>query len=127
MSEPAMTFTVNEVNFLPYLAFGGLEYQLSDIDDPDTGRMMNGLMRRGKISDKDKWKLRFRSDLTTAEISTILTAVTHQYVTATYLSPRTNTVITRTLYVGDRTAAHCIQRADGKALWKDLAFSLIER
>lgn len=123
----SMTFIVNSVNLVPYIAFQGLEYQLSDIDDPDTGRMMDGTMRRGKIADKDKWKLRFRSDLTTAEISTILTAVTHQYVTATYLSPRTNTVITKTLYVGDRTAAHCIQREDGKILWKDLAFSLIER
>ena len=123
----SITFTVNGVNLVPYIAFQGLEYQLSDIDDPDTGRMMDGTMRRGKIADKDKWKLRFRSDLTTAEISTILTAVTHQYVTATYLSPRTNTVITKTLYVGDRTAAHCIQREDGRILWKDLAFSLIER
>ena len=127
MSQAAMTFTVNNVNLLPYIAFQGLEYQLSDIDDPDTGRMMDGTMRRGKVADKDKWKIKFRSGLTTAEMSIILTAVTHQYVTATYLSPRTNTVVTKTLYVGDRTAAHCIHRADGTVLWKDLAFSLIER
>ena len=127
MSQASMTFTVNNVNLLPYIAYQGLEYQLSDIDDPDTGRMMNGTMRRGKVADKDKWKLKFRSDLTTAEVSTILTAVTHQYVTATYLSPRTNTVVTKTLYVGDRTAAHYILREDGTVLWKNLSFSLIER
>lgn len=127
MSQASMTFTVNNVNLLPYIAYQGLEYQLSDIDDPDTGRTMDGTMRRGKVADKDKWKLKFRSDLTTAEVSTILTAVTHQYVTATYLSPRTNTVVTKTLYVGDRTAAHYILREDGTVLWKNLAFSLIER
>ena len=127
MSQASMTFTVNSVNLLPYLAFQGLEYQLSDIDDPDTGRMMDGTMRRGKLSDKDKWKCRFRSNLTTAEMSTILTAVTHQYVSVTYLSPRTNAVVTKTMYVGDRTAAHCITRDDGTILWRDLSFSLIER
>lgn len=123
----AMTFTVNNVNLVPYIANQGLSYQLSDIDDPETGRTMDGMMRRGKITDKDKWKLKFRSDLTTAEMSTILSAVTHQYVTAQYLSPRTATVVTKTMYVGDRTAAHYIERHDGTILWKDLSFSLIER
>lgn len=119
-----MTFTVGGVNFVPYIAFQGLEYQLSDIDDPDTGRMMSGEMRRGKIADKDKWMLKFRI-LTTAEISTILTAVTHQYVQVQYMSPRTASVVTKTMYVGDRKAAHCIER-NGTMMWKDLAFSLIE-
>ena len=123
----SMTFIVNSVNLVPYIAFQGLEYQLSDIDDPDTGRMMDGTMRRGKIADKDKWKLKFRANLTTQEISTILSAVTHQYVTVQYMSPRTATLVTKTMYVGDRTAAHCIEREDGTLLWKDLSFSLIER
>ena len=122
----AMTFTVGGVNIVPYLAFQGLEYQLADIDDPDTGRMMDGTMRRGKISDKDKWKCKFRI-LTTAEMSTVLTAVTHQYVNVQYMSPRTASVVTKSMYVGDRTAAHCIERSDGTIYWKDLAFSLIER
>ena len=50
----ALTFIVNGVNLIPYIAYQGLDYQLSDIDDTETGRMMNGEMRRGKIADKDK-------------------------------------------------------------------------
>ena len=123
----AMTFIVNGVDFTPYLAFQGLEYQLSDIDDTDTRRMMDGTMRRGKIADKDKWKLKFRPNLTTSEISNVWAAVTHQYVTVQYLSPRTASIVTKTMYVGDRTAAHFIERNDGTVLWKDLSFSLIER
>ena len=122
-----MTFIVNGVDFVPFIAYNGLEYQLSDIDDPETGRTMNGTMRRGKITDKDKWKLKFKVDLTTEEISAIVRAVTHEYVTVQYLSPRTATIVTKTMYVGDRTAAHCIERANGTILWKDLSFSLIER
>ena len=121
-----MTFIVNGVNFVPYIAFQGLEYQLSDIDDPETGRTMSGEMRRGKITDKDKWKLKFKP-LATDEMSTVLRAVTHQYVTVQYLSPRSATITTKTMYVGDMTAAHCIERKNGTILWHNLSFSLIER
>lgn len=122
-----MTFTVGGVNIVPYIALNGLSYQLSDVDDPETGRMMDGTMRRGKITDKEKWKIKCRSDLTTAEMAIIIPLVSHQYVTCQYLSPRSNTVVTKTMYVGDRTAAHYVERSDGVILWKDLSFSLIER
>ena len=123
----AMTFTVSGTNLIPYIAYDGLSYQLSDIDDPETGRTMSGEMRRGKITDKEKWKVKCRPNLTTAEMSTVITAISTQYVSVQYLSPKTNAVVTKTMYVGDRTAAHFIERADGVTLWKDLSFSLIER
>lgn len=122
-----MTLIVNGTDIVPYIAYGGLSYQLSDIDDPETGRTMNGTMRRGKIADKEKWKVKCRVNLTTAEMSTVMSAISHQYVSVTFLSPKTNTVVTKTMYVGDRTAAHCIERDNGLILWKDLSFSLIER
>ena len=77
-----MTFIVNGVDLVPYIAYNGLEYQLSDIDDPETGRTMDGTMRRGKITDKDKWKLKFRVNLTTAEMSIIINAVTYEFETS---------------------------------------------
>lgn len=122
-----MTLTVNDVNIVPYIAYDGLSYQLADIDDPETGRMMDGTMRRGKIADKEKWKIKCRTNLTTAEMYTVISAISSQYVSVTYLSPKTNTTVTKTMYVGDRTAAHCIERSNGTILWKDLSFSLIER
>lgn len=122
-----MTLTVNGVNIVPFIAYGGLSYQLSDIDDPKTGRMMDGTMRRGKITDKEKWKVKCRANLTTEELSAVVRAISHQYVTVVFLSPKTNSIVTKTMYVGDRTAAHCIERDSGVILWKDLSFSLIER
>lgn len=126
-----MTFEIknsadNYVDITPFIAFNGLEYQLSDIDSPDAGRDMSGRMHRGKITDKDKWKLKFRP-LKTNELSTIIQLVTKEYITVRYLSPRYGGIVDKTMYVGDRTASHCIERADGTILWKDLAFSLIER
>lgn len=121
-----MTFIVNGVDIAPYIANRGLEYQLSDIDAPGTGRTMDGTMQRGKITDKDKWMIKCRP-LTTSELSTVLSAVTHEYVTCTYLSPRYNQTVTKTLYVGDRKAAHYIERNNGTILWTDVAFNLIEQ
>lgn len=125
--DMAMTFMVGSTNLIPYIAYDGLSYQLSDIDDPETGRTMSGEMRRGKIADKEKWKVKCRSNLTTAEMSIVISAISSQYVTVQYLSPKTNSVVSKTMYVGDRTAAHFIEKADGTTLWKDLSFSLIER
>lgn len=113
------------VDITPYIAFNGLEYQLSDVDSPNAGRAMDGRMYRGKITDKDKWKLKFRP-LRTSEISLILQLVSKEYIEVRYLSPRYNSIVIKTMYVGDRTASHCIERADGTILWKDLAFSNIE-
>lgn len=113
------------VDITDYIAYNGLEYQLSDVDSPNAGRAMNGRMYRGKITDKDKWKLKFRP-LKTSEVSLILQLVSNEYIQVRYLSPRYNGVVIKTMYVGDRTASHCIERADGTILWKDLAFSNIE-
>lgn len=122
-----MTFSVNGVDFTPYIMPGGLEYQLSDIDDPDAGRTMAGEMRRGKITEKDKWSCKFRP-LTTAEISTVLNAVSREFVTVSYLSPRENAVIEKVMYVGDRKASHCVfPNNGGTVLWSDLSFGFIEK
>lgn len=126
-----MTFEIQNtvgtfVDITPYLFFQGLSYQLSDVDAPNSGRTLAGTMERAKISDKDKWKLKFRP-LTTEEMSIVIDLITHQYVTVRYLSPRTNAIVVKTMYPGDRTATHCIYRKSGETLWHDLSFSLIER
>lgn len=125
-----MTFEILsfEGNFVPitsYIAQHGLDYQLSDIDDPNTGRTMAGTMQRGKIADKDKWKIKCRP-LTTAEMSIVLQLISHEYVTARYLSPRYNSIVEKVMYVGDRTASHYVHK-DNKIFWDALSFSLIER
>ena len=113
------------VDITPYIAFNGLEYQLSDVDSPDAGRTLDGVMHRGKISDKDKWKIKFRA-LTTDEASILIPLVCRETFVCHYLSPRYGGMVYKTMYAGDRNASHCIEREDGTILWKDLAFNIIE-
>lgn len=120
-----MQFLINGVNIAPYVGFNGLEYQLSDVDSPNAGRNMAGEMERGKITEKEKWSLKF-VPLTTSQIAAILSAVSDEYVEVSFLSPRHGSTVTKQMYVGDRSAAHMFERG-GTVYWKDLSFSLIER
>ena len=44
-----MTFMINGTDMTPFVAFGGFKWQRYDVDDPDTGRSLDGLMYRGRI------------------------------------------------------------------------------
>lgn len=110
----------------PYIAFGGLSYLLADVDSPNAGRTLDALMHRGKITDKDKWQIKCRA-MTTAEVSVVLGLISTEYVTVRYLRPKTNSVVQKTMYVGDRTASYLIDKGSKGELWDGLSFSLIER
>ena len=126
-----MTFEIldestNEfVDITPYIAFQGLTYQRSDVDAPDAGRDMSGFMHRGRVTIKDKWQIKFRA-MRTDEIAIILQLIAPEQIQVHYLSPYYNSIVISAMYVGDRTAQHCIYRENGEILWKDLAFSCIE-
>ena len=47
-----MTLTIDNVDVVPFIAFGGLKWSRNDIDSPDTGRALNGLMYRGRVATK---------------------------------------------------------------------------
>ena len=131
-----MTFEIlsnsSYVSLLPYIAYGGLEYQLSSVDAPNAGRSMDGMMHRAEVAKKDKWKIKCRP-LTTAEAAIVLPLVSPQVITVKYLSPYTNSVVIKQMYVGNRTGAFGIERsgtlnnvATTVTFWKEVAFDLIE-
>ena len=45
-----MIFTINGVDITPFIAFGGLQYSLNDVDAPNTGRSMDATMHRARVS-----------------------------------------------------------------------------
>ena len=47
-----MTFKINNVDFSKYVASGGLKWSRNDIDSPNTGRTLDGLMHRGRVATK---------------------------------------------------------------------------
>ena len=121
-----MVLTVNNVDMTPYIAFGGVKWTRSDIDSPNTGRTMDGLMHRGRVTTKIRLDITCRP-LSTAEASTVLSAIYPEYVTVSYTDPMAGTTVTKTMYSNNNPASFLIHRSNGLELWNGITFPLIER
>ena len=118
-------FTVNGVSLLNYLAEDGIKWTRFDVEAPDTGRTLDGVMHRGRVATKVRLDVTCRP-LTSAEAAVVLRAILPEYVTVRYIDPQDGSV-TRTMYSNNIPTICATVNPDGTALWKDLAFPLIER
>lgn len=120
-----MTLTINGVDMVPYIAYGGLKWQRNDIDSPDTGRSIDGLMHRGRVTTKIRLDITCRL-LTSEELRTVLTTIQPEYVTVTYYDPLYGNV-TKTMYSNNNPASYQIKKPSGKEYWSGVTFPLVER
>lgn len=120
-----MTLTIDGINFVPFIAYGGLKWSRQDIDSPDTGRDMEGVMHRGRVGTKIRLDITCRL-LKASELSTVLNAIYPEYVTVTYDDPMLGTV-TKTMYSNNNPAVYQFHRTDGTEYWSGVTFPLIER
>lgn len=120
-----MTLTINGVDMTPYVAYGGFKWQRYDIDSPDTGRAMNGLMYRGRVTTKIRLDITCRL-LKSDELRTVLQTILPEYVTVTYDDPMYGTV-TKTMYSNNNPAVYQIKKQSGIVYWSGVTFPLIER
>lgn len=121
----APEYKVNGVNFLPYIK--NLVIEENDVDSDDSGRTLDGLMHRGRIASKDKHTIDCRP-LYTDESKIVLQAISgSEFVSVqTNIHPKyTNVVLS--MYNSSRTAAVYRVDEDGKAVWDNISFTLIER
>lgn len=121
-----MTFTVDGVNLLPYLASEGIKWQRSDLDSPDAGRTLDGIMHRARITTKITLEITCRP-LTTAETKIVLEAIYPEFVTVVYDDPQAGTTVTKTMYSNNNPATFAQQQTNGTYLWKGISFPLIEQ
>lgn len=99
------------------------EVEISDLDG-ETNRNANGDLVRDRIAVKRKLILEW-PPLSQSQISTLLKAVSSVFFSVTFPDPELG-VITKTMYVGDRTAP-VYQCANGEVNWKGLKMNFIER
>ena len=125
MAEPYLY--ISGVNILKYTAEGGLKFTYSDIDAPDSGRTLDGIMHRGKVCSKCKIEIKCWP-LTTQEASIVLRAIEPQYVTViTNIDPRAGGYAQYTMYNSTRPATGFLfDKEKGTGRWDDLTISLIE-
>ena len=102
-----------------------LEVTISDLDG-ESNRNANGELIRDRIGVKRKIALEW-PPLTQSEISALLTSVSGVFFTVTFPDPQQG-VVTKTMYVGDRTApAYVYDKKTKQFKWRGLKMNFIEK
>ena len=99
------------------------EYKLSDVSAADAGRTEDAKMHKMRIAQKVHLNLSWNY-ITTANVSTILTAFNNEYISIKYLDPMQNGYVTKVFYVGDRSVPAYNTRL---GLWTNVSFNVIEQ
>ena len=121
-----MTFKINGIDMLPYVAFQGLKWTRNDIDGPDAGRNMAGTMLRQRVTTKVRLDVTCRP-LTSAESHIVLSAIKPEYVTVQYTDPEEGTTVTKSMYANNNPASFLIRKKNGEEYWNGITFPLVER
>lgn len=119
-----MTFTIDGVDMVPFIAYQGLKWQRSDVEAPDAGRTLDGLMHRGRVATKIRLDVTCRP-LTADEASTVLNAILPEFVSVSYSDPMSG-VVSKTMYSNNNPASFLIQHENGTEWWSGITFPLIE-
>ena len=117
--------TSSWVDITPYIAFQGLTFSRNDVDAPDAGRDMSGLMHRGRVSVKEKMNIN-TIPLTKAQSSSLQTLLypeTIQVRVTPY--PRTNAAQILSMYSNNVKVTYLIHYSSGEDM-QSLSFPLIE-
>ena len=117
--------TATWVDITKYIAWQGLTFSRNDVDAPDAGRDMSGLMHRGRVGVKEKMNVN-TVPLTKAEsamLQQLLYPETIQVRVTPY--PRTNAAQILSMYTNNVKTTYIIHRASGEDI-QSLSFPLIE-
>lgn len=116
-----MIIKINGTEFKP----SAMSIGIQDVSASDAGRDQSGTMHKMLITQKRKIELEWwcPSPQLTKQI---LSAVNSEYFSVQYTDPLTNTLVTKTMYVGDRSAPIEMWGANRK-LYSKVSFNLIEK
>ena len=97
-----------------------------DLDNGETTqRTIDGTLIRDRIAVKSQVEMEFGL-LTWEQISAIYSLMSGEFFELYYPDPRTGGYVTKTMYVGNRSAALAIMKGS-QALWSGLKITLTEK
>ena len=120
-----MVLMIGSTDIVPYIAQGGVKWSRNDIDAPNTGRTLDGLMHRGRVTTKIRLDITCKP-LKASELRVVLNAIYPEYVTVIYDDPMYGRV-TKTMYSNNNPASYLLPQPDGDDLWTGVTFPLVER
>lgn len=121
-------FKIGKNDYTSFLADDGLAPVRNDLDADGSGRnLLDGLMYRARIAQKDKWTVKFNR-LPELIVKSIAADINPEYVEITMLDPKTNRHITKTYYTS--TLTYGVQRYDRSqnlTYYEGCTFNITER
>ena len=120
----AVSRTILQVNGTYIPDPSSLQWGIQSVSDQNAGRTTDGKMHVNLITRKRKLELTW-NNVDFATTSEILQAVNPETFSVTYLDALTNTRLTKTFYVGDRSAM-VYSYSDGYKRYTNVAFNIIE-
>ena len=121
-------FKIEDHDYTTFLAEDGLQPVRNDLDADGGGRnLLDGLMYRTRIAQKDKWAVKFNR-LPELIMKSIAKDVKPKFVEITMLNPETNRLATKTYYVSALAyGAQRYDKSDGCTYYDGCAFNITER
>lgn len=98
---------------------------INDLDG-ESNRNAKGELLRDRVAVKRKLDCEW-PPLTMSQISSLLKAVQSVFFSVDYPDPMEGATITKTFYVGDRTAPVFQKKSDGTIVWENLNMNFIEK
>lgn len=117
-----MILRIDGVDMMPYIRQKGIKWSRGDLDGPNAGRTMDGVMHRDRIADKVRLDITCLP-LTSEEAATVLSAIYPEYIQVEYTDPMEG-IVTKTMYANNIPATYIDTSTD---LWDGIVFPLIER
>lgn len=120
-----MMLKINGVDFMPFIANQGVKWQRNDIDAPNSGRTMDGMMQRGRVATKIRLDITCRP-LRAEEARLVLNTILPEYVHVDYYDPMSGYRSGVTMYSNNNPASFLIEKPEDD-WWSGITFPLIER
>ena len=120
-----MMLKINGVDSMPFIAKQGVKWQRNDIDAPNSGRTMDGMMQRGRVATKIRLDITCRP-LMAEEARLVLNTILPEYVSVGYYDPMSGERYGVTMYSNNNPASFLIEKPEDD-WWGGITFPLIER
>lgn len=120
-------FEVDGHDITQYMNFDGLKYGVNDLDSEEAGRTLDGVMHRSRVATKIRWDVRVKK-LYTEQLQELFQLIRPEWVELHYTDPclgERTAMFYSNNYSADVLASH--QLDEGKILWSEFTFPLIEQ
>ena len=120
-----MHIYINGTDITPFVKYQGVTFSREDIEAPDAGRTLDGLMHRERIAIKERMDVQ-TVQLTRSQVAQLHALLKPETFTVTIDPyPRTNASYTMTMYSNSIKTNYVIHRSNGEDL-QEISFPLVE-